>query len=327
MSLNQADVAAVAASASSARDNTNGNLRALDINPLAYLEKIRDFDGRREDLSTFCTNVDDIIPTLTSYNEQAQKMCINVIRSKMIGKARRAMEIHPHITSWADIKAMLMTNFGGFATADQLYEELRAATYRGNTIDFYNYIQHKLAMLNQKAKQEDRLEDVCTNISTALKIFVARLPVHMRTVLCALKPTTMEEALHELSQSGFLNEEPKKNANKDGQRKSSYTPNNSKQQNSNWKPKIYNPNNGHQQQQQGNQQNQFQTRQYQHSPGAVNAEPMEVDTSQQTRYQNHHQQQKVTGPEEQNIGKYDEVDRLENFPLTASGQTDYPIFF
>lgn len=93
--------------------------RSLDINPLAYLEKIQGFDGRKEDLSTFSTNVDDIIPTLTLYNEQAQRMCINIVKSKLTGKARRAMEIHPHINKWKDIKDMLETNFGGFQTSDQ----------------------------------------------------------------------------------------------------------------------------------------------------------------------------------------------------------------
>ena len=92
--------------------------KSLDINPLTYLEKIQGFDGRIEDLSTFCTNVDDIIPTLLSYNEQAQRMCINIVKSKLTGKARRAIEIHPHLNNWTDIKAMLETNFGGFQTAD-----------------------------------------------------------------------------------------------------------------------------------------------------------------------------------------------------------------
>lgn len=185
-------------------------LRTLDINPLTYIEKLREFDGKKEDLSTFITNVDDIIPTLMLYNEQAQRMCMNIVKSKLTGKARRAMEVHPHLTVWTDIKAMLNTNFGGFSTADQLYQELRGAQYRRNTIDFYNYIQHKLAILNQKCGQENRLSEVNSNIQTALKTFITRLPVHMRTVLCALKPPTMEEALHELSSAGFLNQEKPK---------------------------------------------------------------------------------------------------------------------
>lgn len=45
------------------------------------------------------------------------------------------------------------------------------------------------------------------HMQTALKFFTTRLPVHMRSVLCALKPPTMEEALYELSSAGFLNQE------------------------------------------------------------------------------------------------------------------------
>ena len=209
-------------------------LRTLDINPLNYLEKLESFDGKKENLHTFCTDVDDILPTLMQYNEQAQKMCINIVKRKLVGNARRAMEIHPHLSSWNDIKAMLQANFGGFATADQLYEQLRASSYRGNTLDFYNHIQKQLAMLNQKSSQEDRSEDVVRNTQTALNIFITRLPQNMRTILCALKVSTMEEAIHELSSNGFLNDE-RKTFNKQPNHQ-----NNRQQQN--WQPKQYTPN-------------------------------------------------------------------------------------
>lgn len=298
--------------------------RTLDINPLTYLEKIQGFDGRKEDLSTFCMNVDDIIPTLASYNEQAQRMCINVVKGKLTGKARRAMEIHPHLNNWVQIKAMLEANFGGFQTADQLYEDLRGTQYRGNTMEFYNNILHKLALLNQKSRQEDRIDDVERNIQTALKIFITRLPVFMRTVLCALQPTSMEAALHELSQSGFLNEE--RNPRNDNRSQKPYQ----QQPQHNWRPRTYHYNQEFQQgnqhhfqqkmyqqqnnqqfqqrsqqqnnqhlQQRNNQQNsqQFQQRNYQnHQSGP---EPMDVDTSQQTRRQNHYQQEV-----QQNLNNY-----------------------
>lgn len=262
--------------------------RTLDINPLTYLEKIQGFDGRKEDLSTFCMNVDDIIPTLASYNEQAQRMCINMVKCKLTGRARRAMEIHPHLNNWTDIKAMLETNFGGFQTADQLYEDLRGSQYRGNTLDFYNYLLHRLALLNQKCRQENRVEDVEKNIQTALKIFTTRLPVYMRTVLCALKPTTMEEALHELSQSGFLNEERKPRNDNKSQKPNQQQPknNNNQQPQQNWRPKFYSPQNNQQSQPRNQQQQQnHQSR----------SEAMDVDTSQQTRRQNHYQQEDQQG--------------------------------
>ena len=266
-------------------------IRTLDINPLKYLEKIQTFDGRKEDLCTFCTNVDDIIPTLMLYNEQAQRMCINIIKSKLMGKARRAMEIHPHLNNWSEIKAMLETNFGGFQTADQLYEELRAAQYRGSTINFHNYILQKLAILNQKSRQEGNMQDVERNIQTALKVFTTRLPVHMRTVLCSLKPRTMEEAMHELAQSGFLNEEkgtdkreernnwqPKTNYNKQQDNKQ----HNNRQQNNRWQQnnRCLQNNDQH-----NNWQPKFYTPTTQQQP-----EPMDVSTI-QTRRQNHHGQQ------------------------------------
>lgn len=323
----------------------NAQGRALDINPLTYLEKIQGFDGRKEDLSTFCMNVDDIIPTLASYNEQAQRMCINMVKGKLTGKARRAMEIHPHLNNWSDIKAMLETNFGGFQTADQLYEDLRGIQYRGNTLEFYNYILHKLALLNQKCRHENRVEDVERNIQTALKIFTTRLPVYMRTVLCALKPTTMEEALHELSQSGFLNEERKpKNDNRSQKTHHQQTKNNNKQQpQQNWGPKMYYPQNNQQFQPRNQQQQQLTPhRNNWQQNHQSRSEPMDIDTSQQTRRQNHYQQggQRKSRNYSKNNNTntnlshdynfneiYNENER-QNFRSMASAQTSgYPISY
>ncbi|XP_058979929.1 uncharacterized protein LOC131803044 [Musca domestica] len=320
----------------------NIQLRTLDINPLTYIEKLREFDGKKEDLTTFITNVDDIIPTLMLYNEQAQRMCMNIVKSKLTGNARRAMEVHPHLTLWTDIKAMLNTNFGGFATVDQLYQELRAAQYKGDTMDFYNHIQHKLAILNQKCGQENRLDEVDRNIQTGLKTFITRLPIHMRTVLCALKPQSMEEALHELSSAGFLNNEKKKDKPQPSPQQQHWQPKimqphyqqqqhwqptimqpHYQQQQQHWQPKIMQPHYQQQQhwqprimqphyqqqqhwqprivqpnfQQHGSQQpyykpQQPQIRQQPPTSYQQKHESMDVDASQQSKRQTHHQEQK-----------------------------------
>lgn len=178
----------------------------LTLDPLKYIEKLQPFDGRREDLYTFLTNVDGIIPTLNKYDTASQVMCINILKSKLIGKAKRCMEIHSHLELWSSIKELLITNFGGFESSLQLYDKLRQTTYKGNAIQFYNDIQKNLCELNQKTVQEQRPDEITNNNATALSIFKEKLPVHMRTVLFALKPANLQEALHELTQAGFVNE-------------------------------------------------------------------------------------------------------------------------
>ncbi|XP_061400527.1 myb-like protein Q, partial [Musca vetustissima] len=269
----------------------NIQLRTLDINPLTYIEKLREFDGKKEDLTTFITNVDDIIPTFMLYNEQAQRMCMNIVKSKLTGKARRAMEVHPHLTLWTDIKAMLNTNFGGFATVDQLYQELRATQYKGDTTDFYNHIQHKLAILNQKCGQENRLDEVDRNIQTGLKTFITRLPIHMRTVLCALKPESMEEAWHELSSAGFLNNEKKQDKPQSS----------SQQQQQNWQLKIMQPH-YHQQQHWQPKIMQPHYQQQQHWQPRI----------MQPHYQQQHWQSRIVQPNMENLGKVLETLEVAN---------------
>lgn len=211
-------------------DTEMANKLTLTLDPLKYIEKLSTFDGRREDLYTFFANVDGIIPTLEKYDDESQLMCINILKSKMIGRAKRCIEIHAHLKNWSQIKKLLIDNFGGFESSLQLYDRLRQTIYKGSVIQFYNDIQKNLCELNQKSLQENKVSDIENNNSTALIIFKEKLPVHMRTVLFALKPKTLQEALHELTQAGFVTdkfEEPIKKShelNKQLPRQTNCTP-------------------------------------------------------------------------------------------------------
>ena len=69
-------------------------------------------------------------------------------------------------------------------------------------------------MLSAEQLYEGNSKEIVNNNRTALSIFINKLPIHLRTVLCALKPNSLEVALHELSQANLLlNEKQKKNHN------------------------------------------------------------------------------------------------------------------
>lgn len=263
----------------------NSSLRVLELNPLKYIERLSTFDGRTEDLPIFLNNVDDIIPTLLTYNEQSQRMCINLLKSKFIGRARQAIEIHTHLTKWIDIKAMLLENFGGFKNSYQLYEDLRSSQFRGDVLKFYNYIQKTLSLLNQKCLQEGNHLDIPRNNETALQIFKEKLPVHMRTILYSLKPSSMESALHELSQAQFVNNsfdfKNNETANKNNNFKQNrYDNKNNNNKRSNWQPKPFHSQNNFSNQRQYNQNYQRPNenrQQYKQYPQKI--EPMDIDPS------------------------------------------------
>ncbi|XP_055842476.1 probable serine/threonine-protein kinase DDB_G0293958 [Episyrphus balteatus] len=274
-----AAVAAVAAVAAAQNNNgsninINNNVlipRVLELNPLKYIERLSTFDGKTQDLPIFISNVDDIIPTLLTYNDQGQRMCINLLKSKFIGRARQTIEIHSHLTQWADIKAILIQNFGGFKNSYQLYDDLRAAQFKGDVLKYYNYIQRTLSLLNQKCLQENNQLDVPRNNETALKIFKEKLPVHMRTILYSLKPSSMEAALHELSEAGFVTH----NSDSKPQSKNESPKNDSNfRKNSNNRNNNHNYNNKNNQRQNNNYQRTYENKQY---PQQV--EPMDIDPS------------------------------------------------
>lgn len=178
----------------------------LSLDPLKYFEKLCTFDGRQEDLHNFINNVEGIIPTLKKYDEQSQLMCINVLKSKLLGKAKRCIEIHPHLHTWDEVKNILENNFGGFKNSFTLYDELRNINFKGNVMGFYNDIQKMLCELNQKTMQEGKTHEITHNNATALNVFKEKLPTNMRTVLFSLKPTDLHSALNELIQAGFVTE-------------------------------------------------------------------------------------------------------------------------
>lgn len=276
--------------------NTPTTTTPAEISPLAYLAQIPDYDGRKEDLNSFTAAIDNILPVITTYSATSQKMLLTIIKGKVKGKAKTALDIHPHLTTWTEIKKMLETNFGGLSSSEHLYEELRNAQYRGDVLNFYNYILSKLALLNQRNMMEERLTDIPHNNRAALRVFINKLPVHLRTVLCALKPLSLEMALHELATAGLLhttsqntgqgtrkppgnqNSTKPMNGNQATQPRANAPPFNSHQQRPQWQP----------QQNQWRPQHSYQQRQphpQQWQPRQPAPEPMDI--SQQTR-QNHY---------------------------------------
>lgn len=100
---------------------------SAEIPPLGYLGQIPDYDGRREDLHSFTAAIDNILPIISTYSAPSQRMLLTIIKGKLKARAKTALDIHPHLTTWTEIKKMLETNFGGLSSSEQLYEELRNA--------------------------------------------------------------------------------------------------------------------------------------------------------------------------------------------------------
>lgn len=190
--------------ATGSETSANTSAKVLEVDALRYLERLSPFDGKFEDLPIFLANVEDIMPLLTSYNAAGQTMLINIIKSKLIGRARQVIEIHTHLTTWIDIKRILVINFSSHKSLNQLYEELRSVTFKSNTLEFYSEIQNKLSILNQKSKQENELNDIPRNIITALNVFKRNIAEPMRSILFSRNPQTIENALSILSEGGYL---------------------------------------------------------------------------------------------------------------------------
>lgn len=176
----------------------------VNIDPLRYINKIRTFNGKREELPNFIKQIDLIAPIMQRYDDNSQEIFITAIRAKLIERAQQVLDIHPHIITWNEIKTLLMSNFSSYKSIEQMYKDLRAIRFRGDILGLYNEIQRTLGLLNQKCIQTEGNHLIEGNIQTALKVFTRSISEPMKTILAARNPITLDIALNILTEGGYL---------------------------------------------------------------------------------------------------------------------------
>lgn len=149
---------------------------SVSIDPLKYLGRLPEFNGDYRDLQTFINLIDRIHPILRAYDEPSQLLFSDIIKSRLKGKARETIEINCQARSWADIKKILLNNFGDKNSLEELFDRLKGVTFKTNSIEFYNEIKTRLRSLNNKTittlgTSEAANECAKNNMRTALNIF------------------------------------------------------------------------------------------------------------------------------------------------------------
>lgn len=189
----------------------------LEINPLKYFGGIPVFSGDYRDLENFINLIDRIHPLLATYNDISQKICFDVIKSRITGRAREIIEINNHLSSWTDIKTTLINNFGDRSSLEDLFDQLRGVTFKTNANDFYSDIKSMLRRLNVKTKlalePAEANKAVGINKTSALTTFKHKLPEPMRSLLYCRNPDSLEKAMDILFESGYAYFTPSPNKN------------------------------------------------------------------------------------------------------------------
>lgn len=158
----------------------------IKVDPLKYVEKLPEFNGKPDELHSFLRIVEDIVPLMLTFSAESQKILLNRIKSKLTGKAREAIEINSKASSWDEIKDVLVRNFGERKTATHLFDELRSINFETNAVDFYAAIKRSLRRLNNKYFGDANAKVACdANTNSALQIFVNKIPEPMRSILYA----------------------------------------------------------------------------------------------------------------------------------------------
>lgn len=188
--------------------NQSNQRLSVRIDPLKYLNRLPEFNGDYRDLQTFTNLIDRVYPLLTAYDEPSQLLFSDVIKSRLIGKAREIIEINYQAQSWTDIKQVLNNNFGDRCGLEELFDRLKSTTFKTNSVEFYNEIKQRLRNLNNKTIMTIGAGDAANecarnNMRTALNIFKEKIPEPMRTILICRHPETLETAMEILFQAGY----------------------------------------------------------------------------------------------------------------------------
>lgn len=192
--------------------NNNNNMatpRVLSIDPLKYLERVPEFNGKFGTLQNFINLIERITPLIIQYDEFSKGILSDIIKSKLTGKAREVIEINNHVHSWDDIKVVLNNNFGDRLSVEQLFDELRSQTFKTNAVDFYNDIKNILRRLNMKTEQDLQNDNINlkryldANINSALNVFKNKVPEPLKSILSCRNPTSLENAMKILHESGY----------------------------------------------------------------------------------------------------------------------------
>lgn len=181
---------------------------SIRIDPIKYINGLPEFAGDYRDVQTFINLIDRVHSILQVYDEPSQRLFSDIIKSRLKGKAREVMEINCHATSWADIKNILINNFGERSSIEELFDRLKGVTYKTNSVEFYNEVKQRLRSLNNKTLTtigpgEATNIIIKNNMTSALTIFKEKIPEPMRTILVCRNPPSLEEAMDILFQSGY----------------------------------------------------------------------------------------------------------------------------
>lgn len=311
-------------------DQPEQPLLSLTVNPLKLIDKLPEFSGEANELFNFIDLVDNIIPEIAKYDQPSQVVMLNYLKNKLKGKARQVLEINNYVRTWADIKKILINNFGDKKTALQIYDEMRAVVFKNNSVDLYNEIQTILRRLNNKVKGEENYDDqIKANIASALEIFKNKVCEPMRSILYSRNPKTLEEAMDILFEGNYAYYNPNKRFNNPDPKSNKFKGKNSNESQKNVQDNSFHntnnnsfPNNQNRDNRQnpgqyrnknaenntnfnrppksGNRPN-FSNPQPSTSSARNNQEPMDVDGSSNTRIH------------------VSQVQEVENFHLDASG--------
>ena len=163
------------------------------------IKQIPDYDGDTSSLHRWIINVDSVIQSFTDLNVQILPVWVNIIRSKIVGEADRALIATCAGPSWAEIKAKLIENFGDNRNLQTIMANIRMSMKNKSLQTYYLEANKLVADLSQNISLDPENQGhvphimrVVTHLVTAA--FIDGMRNDYRQFVMARNPTSLVEA-------------------------------------------------------------------------------------------------------------------------------------
>jgi hypothetical protein len=161
-------------------------------------DMIPEYDGDQSTLFDFIEAVNFAIENVP---ENQQNALIFVIKSKLVGKARKFISSR-QLQEWNDIKDLLISHYGDCRDTEGLLRDLNSSFQKSNETPraFAQRIEDLLTRIRSSVALNNELNQAARNAlnlsheKMALKTFLAGLSDPLGSIIRSQKPNTLEQA-------------------------------------------------------------------------------------------------------------------------------------
>lgn len=174
---------------------------------------ITPFNGDKFSLAGFLSRIENTLSLATNLNDIELKITYGLITDKIVGKAKESLLKAGVVSSWVELKEILLRNHGEKTPISELIDDVKLCRCDTTIEFFYKKLSFLLCRLNnaQILLGQCDQEHANSNNRLVLKHFIENLPPLAKNLLVCRETDKLDDAYDLLIKYGYINESFSKN--------------------------------------------------------------------------------------------------------------------